>query len=118
MKHIMTGEWKLDNTPDMFINVLQVIQYIQYKQIQPEPINISDISHKELDSIDITEARYLTANINYPIIVVKGMQNPHNKMYRMIDGRHRLLKQINNKTINAYVLKKADISKFYQEYKE
>jgi len=118
MKHIMTGEWKLDNTPNMFIDVLQVIPYIQVKQIQPTVIDIADISHKELDSIDTTEARYITANINYPAIVVEGMQNPHNKPYRMIDGRHRLLKQINNKTINAYVLTEADISKFYQEYKE
>lgn len=118
MKHIMTGEWKLDNTPDMFINVLQVINYIQFKQIKPEYISIADISHKELDSIDTTEARYIMANVNYPIIVVQGMQNPHNKPYRMIDGRHRLLKQIDNDMINAYVLTEADISKFYQEYKE
>jgi hypothetical protein len=118
MKHIMTGEWRLDNTPDMFINVLQVIQYIQFKQIPSQEIQIADISHKELDSIDKAEARYITANINYPVIVVQGMQNPHNKPYRMIDGRHRLLKQINNKTVNAYVLTEQDISKFYQEHKE
>ena len=118
MKHIMTGEWKLDNTPDMFIDVLQVIPYIQFKQIPSQQIQIADISHKELDSIDTDELRYLVANIKYPVIVVEGMQNPHNKPYRMIDGRHRLLKQLNNKTINAYVLTEADISKFYQEYKE
>ena len=69
MKHIMTGEWKLDNAPDMFIDVLQVIPYIQFKQIPSQEIQITDISHKELDSIDTTEARYITANTTYPLIV-------------------------------------------------
>jgi hypothetical protein len=46
------------------------------------------------------------------------MENPKGKQYRLIDGRHRILKHINNGVFNlkAYVLDKQDILKFVEKY--
>lgn len=118
MKHIMTGEWKIPGSPDMMIDCCEVIQYINFKNIKSKEIDINEISHKPLDCIDQEDSRYILANINFPGIVVNGMHNPHNKQYRMIDGRHRLLKTINigKKTFCTYVLDPIEIKKFYKVF--
>lgn len=114
----MTGDWKLPGSPDMMIDSCEVIQYINFKKIKPQYIDIKDISHKPLKTIDQENSRYILANINFPGIVVNGMHNPHNKQYRMIDGRHRLLKTINNGSEEFYtfVLNPVEIKKFYKVF--
>jgi len=116
MKHIMTGDWQLQGKPEMVIDIPKVIQLINYRKLEPVELDIDCIAYKELDSIDTKEARYIVANTNYAGIVVEGMENPYNKKYRLIDGRHRLLKTMKAKkdTFKVYVLQTKDIDKFYQ----
>ena len=116
MKHIMTGDWQLQGKPEMVIEIPKVIQLINYRKLEPVELDIDCIAYKELDSIDTKEARYIVANTNYAGIVVEGMENPYNKKYRLIDGRHRLLKTMkaNKDTFKVYVLQTKDIDKFYQ----
>jgi hypothetical protein len=116
MKHIMTGDWQLQGKPEMVIEISKVIQLINYRKLEPVELDIDCIAYKELDSIDTKEARYIVANTNYAGIVVEGMENPYNKKYRLIDGRHRLLKTMKAKkdTFKVYVLQTKDIDKFYQ----
>ena len=116
MKHIMTGDWQLQGKPEMVIEIPKVIQLINYRKLEPVELDIDCIAYKELDSIDTKEARYIVANTNYAGIVVEGMENPYNKKYRLIDGRHRLLKTMKAKkdTFKVYVLQTKDIDKFYQ----
>jgi len=116
MKHIMTGDWQLQGKPEMVIDIPKVIQLINYRKLEPVELDIDCIAYKELDSIDTKEARYIVANTNYAGIVVEGMENPYNKKYRLIDGRHRLLKimKANKDTFKVYILQTKDIDKFYQ----
>jgi len=116
MRHIMTGDWQLQGKPEMVIDIPKVIQLINYRKLEPVELDIDCIAYKELDSIDTKEARYIVANTNYAGIVVEGMENPYNKKYRLIDGRHRLLKTMKAKkdTFKVYVLQTKDIDKFYQ----
>ena len=36
--------------------------------------------------------RYVTCDISIPCIVLENVSNPHNLKYRMIDGKHRMMK--------------------------
>lgn len=114
----MTGEWALPNLPEMIIDSCYVYSYIKYKKYEAKELEIEKIAYKDISSIDMLDSRYLTANTGYPGIAVKGMPNPYNKPYRLIDGRHRLLKRINenHSTVNVYILTEQDIRKFYQDY--
>ena len=50
--------------------------------------------------------RYLNADITLPGILVEGAPNPYNNKYRMIDGRHRIMKMLDMgiKSSQFYVL--------------
>ena len=75
---------------------------------------MNDIGHVPYGDIDQEGSRYKNADITLPCLVVEGMENPHNKPYRMIDGRHRLLKSANNNIMEivAYVLDRSQAVKF------
>jgi len=117
MIHILSGEWKLPNYPEnSYINSLDLYKLIRMRKLNSSKIDITDISHKPLDEIDQKGPRYLEANTTFPCIVCKNMHNPDDKLYRLIDGRHRLLKTINdNKNIiECYILDFADMCRFIQ----
>lgn len=40
--------------------------------------------------------RFIRADISFPPIVVSGLQNRDNKLYRLIDGKHRVMKMLDN----------------------
>ena len=50
--------------------------------------------------------RYLHADIAYPGIIIEGAPNPYGNRYRMIDGKHRIMKMLNMgiKSSQFYVL--------------
>ena len=116
MIHIMDGKWQLKNMPNLYIEIPEVISYINYKKIKPQSIPIKDIAYKDLANIDVQGARFIMANQHFAGIVVENMENPYDKKYRLIDGRHRLLKTIqdNDKHFMAYVLQPSDARKFYK----
>jgi hypothetical protein len=98
------------------INCRSVYEYIKFKKYNFEMVCVQDIGYKELDSSSITLMKINRSNPNLPCILVKGMKNPMNKPYRMIDGRHRLQKAINEKAlyIKAFVIPEKEIMKFVE----
>jgi len=113
LRHWLVDDWAI-NEQTGYINCGELYNWVKYKKINPEKILISDIGYRSLKDIDQSEGRYINANISLPCLVVKGMKNPYNKPYRMIDGRHRLLKSINKNIIEirAYVLEPKQALKF------
>ena len=113
MIHIMDGEWATLGTKTS-IDCSVVYSWINLKKLKPQSINIADIGHKPTDKIEQKDSRYINANLDLPGIVVKGMSNPLGKPYRMIDGRHRLLKAQNSgrSNIRVYVIEEHQALKF------
>lgn len=105
MIHILEDEWSLGGISGS-IDTRKLWAYVKYKQMDAVDVHLTDISHKPLEDINTGDNRYILADISYPLLIVKGMVNPHNKPYRMIDGRHRLLKHklLNNNYVPCYVL--------------
>lgn len=114
MKHWATGEWKIKDLPDSYVDARDLFNFIKLNKMKAIEINISDIGFKRVDNIDKKEARYKLADVSYPCIVGKDMDNPSNKPYRLIDGRHRILKTIDvgKDIISCFVFKEKDIIKF------
>jgi hypothetical protein len=111
----MSESWNLkDANSNLFINCKEVYSYIKMKSFQPKEIKTNLIAHKPISNICRSSIRYINADINMPGIVVNGMENPLMKEYRMIDGRHRLLKSIDlgKEKFNSYVLNREEILKF------
>ncbi len=50
--------------------------------------------------------RYVHADITLPAIIIEGAPNPYGNRYRMIDGKHRIMKMLNMgiKSSQFYVL--------------
>ena len=117
MIHIMEDEWSIIDIPT-FINCCEVYTWINYKKIKPQQIKIADIGHKPVSFIEKQSQRYMSANLKLPGIVVKSMKNPTEKPYRMIDGRHRLKKSIDNNknSILVYVITEHQAHKFIKQY--
>ena len=113
MIHIMDGDWQVYDVPT-HIDCSKIYSWVKLKNIEPISINIDDIGHKATNKIETRDSRYRQADINLPGIVVKGMKNPADKSYRMIDGRHRLLKAKNSgrSYIQVYVMIEEQVLKF------
>jgi len=60
--------------------------------------------------------RYTKCDINIPGIVSINAPNPYNKKYRMIDGKHRIRKRLNNGHTHGlfYVFTYEEIKKFVE----
>lgn len=115
MIHEMSGPWAISDV-NTFIPALEVYSWIERRKIKPKEIEVSDIGYKPTSNILLSSPRYLRADTALPVILVKGMKNPLKKAYRMIDGRHRLLKVMNSGSpkIISYVLDEEDILRFVQ----
>ncbi len=114
MIHVIDHDWAIDNISSAYIDCRKLFALIKFKKILSVFIDIEHIGYKSLDSISESDGRYQRANIQYPCIVTENVQNPMNKQYRLIDGRHRLMKQMRagvNK-VECYVLDKDDLMKF------
>jgi len=111
MIHIMDNEWKVF---DYATQIATSNLFHKLKQLNPVYLTLDDFAYKELSNINVNSHRYISADVNYPLIAVDGMPNPLGKRYRMIDGRHRLLKQINlgNSKFLFYILQYDDIKQF------
>tara|TARA_B110000967_G_scaffold207406_1_gene256685 strand:+ start:11756 stop:12112 length:357 start_codon:yes stop_codon:yes gene_type:complete len=118
MIHVMEDEWAVLDI-DTIIDCADVYSWVYYKRLTPQPVMIKDVGHKPTTSIKKEDARYLNAKLSLPGVVVKNMDNPDGKPYRMIDGRHRLLKAQNSgrTSMLVYVLNQEQILKFIKPYK-
>ena len=107
--HIMKGDFQLYDCVTS-IDMIDIFKKIENENIQPEFIRVDDIHYKDISNIDTNSTRYLEADTSYPVVLIKDLSsyNKDNKKYRMIDGRHRLLKLLSNpatdSVITAYVI--------------
>ena len=90
----MEDEWMVFDMPTKIV-ISNLYPVIKEKLLEPVYLHLTEFAFKNLDTIDSESPRYINADIGYPLIAVEGLSNPSNKKYRMIDGRHRLLKQLN-----------------------
>lgn len=117
MRHWLVGDWAIEPGDMHLINCSRVYSYIEFMDYEPEFISIDKISYKEMRDDYNTMIRLDLANVNEPGILVKDMINPHNKEYRLIDGRHRIHKNIlsGSKFFKAYVITKEEVLNFIQD---
>ena len=61
-----------------------------------------------------TNPKYHSADPSYPGIVLKNAPNPYDSKYRMIDGRHRIMKLLNSGVTSSqyYVIDYDEIKKY------
>jgi hypothetical protein len=113
----MVDDWEYKSIGPAKIDVSKVFNLIKYKKLKPVKLNIDDVAYKSIQDININSIRYKIANDNFPLLVIEGMENPYNKKYRMIDGRHRLKKQLNKgySELWFYVLQESDILHYIQK---
>ena len=110
--HIMKSDFQLYDCVTS-IDMAEVFKKIKNENIQSEFIRIDDIHYKNISNINTSSIRYIEADISYPVVLIEGlsMYNKDNKKYRMIDGRHRLLKLLNDNIawVKAYIIPFSDI---------
>lgn len=109
----MDGDWSILDV-DAYVDCRDLYNLVKTRGIKAEDITIDSIHHKPLCSISKSQGRYLNANISLPVLLCEDMPTPDNKTYRMLDGRHRLLKAVSHghSSIPAYVVSKEDVMKF------
>lgn len=110
---MMDGDWAILDV-DAYVDCRELYRLVKARKLQPQAISIDDIAHKPLCSINETQGRYIKANTLLPVLLCSDMPSPDNKAYRMLDGRHRLLKAKADGliSIQAYVVSKQDVMKF------
>ena len=104
------GDWRL------FENIGSIdLNKIKYLLQETQILNHEDIAWKGMclpeemvtnECICCDGLRYLECDIKYPCIVLNNAVNPHNKKYRLIDGKHRIAKmrQLGITSSKFYVL--------------
>lgn len=101
MKHWFIDQWKIDSRVGYIDCEKTLFNYIKIYQLSPQLIDFCKISYKKLCDLDRVLPRYSLANIKYPMIVSE-LPNPDNLEYRLIDGRHRIDKLIQNGKNSAF----------------
>lgn len=87
--HLLTDDWSIAGK-EYYLNIQELVDYIQLCNIDVIEVAHTDIAYKELPVPN--SKRYHAADYDYPGIVCEGMENPMNKQYRLLDGRHRIQK--------------------------
>ena len=89
MKHWFVDDWKIDNRTGYIDCLGSLFPYITIHKLTPQLILFDLVSCKSVSDFERNHSRYQKANTDYPMIV-SPMPNPHNRLYRLIDGKHRL----------------------------
>ena len=115
------GNWSLDGRTGR-INLEKLIPFLTENRLKK--IKIDEIGWKgkhlsKKESINCpccNGERYTSCDINIPCIVSINAPNPYNKKYRMIDGKHRIRKRLNNGRTHGlcYVFTYKEIKKFVE----
>ena len=86
------GDWRIDGKE--YVLHLERIKSLLKKESK-KLIKFSEIGHKGKDmNPSLAEERYNACDIKFPGILTEG-QNPYGCKYRMIDGKHRIIKMKN-----------------------
>lgn len=113
MIHWITPDFPLSYTGNgtFRLNMKPVIfDMIEQRNLTPQRFAFSDLLMRDLD-VDVQSDRYLSADTSFPGIV---LQTP--KGLRLIDGRHRVKKQIcgGQKEGEFYVIPEFDVRYFLE----
>ena len=86
------GDWRIDGKE----YVLHLEKIKKYLKIESKKlVKFSEIGYKGKDMNPcLAEERYSACDIKFPGILTEG-QNPYGCRYRMIDGKHRIIKMKN-----------------------
>jgi len=104
------GDWRIDE--NSYILDLKRIKPLLKKESK-KLIKFEDIGYKGKDMNPLlSEERYNACDINFPGILTEG-QNPYNCRYRMIDGKHRIIK-MNNMGIKESLFYVIDYDLFFK----
>ena len=83
------GDWRIDGKE--YVLHLEKIKPLLKKELK-KVIKFSDIGYKGKNMNPfLVEERYNACDIKFPGILTEG-QNPYGCRYRMIDGKHRIIK--------------------------
>lgn len=104
----MFGEWALPGRPFTTLLMNELADFLVAKRRKPCVVRLARIYAKPRDYTgrdDFCGERYEQADPSHPGFVVRGMPNPDNLPYRMVDGRRRLhkLRQQGRRTSLFYV---------------
>lgn len=86
--HWFSDGWQIDDNIYTLDEKL-LFNYVKINKTIATVINFDDIAYRT--DIDRGSYRYFKANVSYPLMVTQ-MSNPYNKPYRLIDGKHRIHK--------------------------
>lgn len=117
MRHWLVEEWAINPGDMHLIDCSRVYSYIDFMGYNPTSIPIEDISYKKINDDASARLRIELADINQPGILVEDMINPHDKKYRLIDGKHRIYKntQLGFKFFKAFLLSKEEVLNFIED---
>ena len=107
--HYISKEFPFDNLTRGIINCSLLYKYVKVKRMKSVWINISELKYGDISYIKELNERYKRADLNLPCLVVD-----FGDYYRLIDGKHRLQKTINNNgdSLLCYILTKREALRF------
>jgi len=86
------GDWRIDGK-EYVLHLERIKKYL--KKESKKLVKFSEIGYKGKDMNPyLAEERYNACDIKFPGILTEG-QNPYGCRYRMIDGKHRIIKMKN-----------------------
>ncbi len=113
------GDWSFEGTiGKVYLKRLKPFLTIsRLEEIEIDEIGWKGRSWSDEESVNCPccgGIRYQNCDINIPGIISINAPNPYNKKYRMIDGKHRIRKRLNNGLTNGlfYVFTYEEIKKF------
>ncbi len=111
MRHHIREDWPIGGLSRGVIECHQLYRYISAYKIGSIEISLSRIVANNMDWIEKWNARYKTADLKLPCIVIQDEFS-----YRLIDGRHRLKKALNKglKALPCHVLTNQEVLKAYR----
>ena len=118
------GDWRFHEISDhnLYLPYLSIQHLLTNKRL--EKLSFDNIAWKGMDlprrlwgenCMCCDGIAYKRVDIDYPPILVRGASNHFNKLYRMIDGRHRMMKMILNGLSESlfYILDLDDIKEYF-----
>ena len=104
------GDWRIDEK-EYVLHLRRLKPFL--KKESKKLIKFSEIGYKGKDMNPLlSEERYNACDINFPGILTEG-QNPYGCKYRMIDGKHRIIK-MNDKGIKESLFYIIDYNTFFK----
>jgi len=118
--HSMVGRWHISDFSKHVVSskglvcavaIAPLVEYIKRRKREAKTIELADVCVK----VGVrSKTRLERADTKYPCIVAIDCENPARKMYRMIDGKHRVHRAVsfNEKAVRCYVVETRELEPF------